>query len=58
MLRSSYKQLTTLAVKMGLYTVRHGVQTSLDDRDGELIPCCFKSIPYFINHVSWREVVG
>ncbi|GFW59406.1 hypothetical protein TNCV_1508511 [Trichonephila clavipes] len=30
----------------------------LDDRNGQLIPCHLKSMLLFINHISWRGLVG
>ncbi|GFY09031.1 syntaxin-binding protein 5 [Trichonephila clavipes] len=42
----------------GPYPVKHGVKLSLDDRNKQLIPCCFKSMPHFINSISWRGVAG
>lgn len=37
--------------------VRHRVELDMDDRNGQSIPCCFKSMSYFINHIN-RERCG
>ncbi|GFT03216.1 hypothetical protein TNCV_3610761 [Trichonephila clavipes] len=37
---------------------KHGVELNLYDRNEQLILCCFKSMPHFINRVSWRGVSG
>ncbi|GFX57180.1 hypothetical protein TNCV_2964591 [Trichonephila clavipes] len=34
--------------------VRYPVELGLDDRYGRVIPCCYTSMPHFINFSGWR----
>ncbi|XP_035231068.1 uncharacterized protein LOC118202954 [Stegodyphus dumicola] len=50
------KLVETTAIPGNYNGLPHGIKYGLDDRNGELIACCFKSIPHFINCISWRVV--
>ncbi|GFT19018.1 hypothetical protein TNCV_3212491 [Trichonephila clavipes] len=42
--------------QMGPYPVRHEIELWLNIRNGQLIPCCFQSMPHIISRISWRMV--
>ncbi len=40
----------------GSSQVRHKVRLRFDDRYVQVIACCFKPMPHFMNHSGWRAV--
>ncbi|GFY13318.1 hypothetical protein TNCV_2335821 [Trichonephila clavipes] len=34
-----------------VHGTRHAVELDLDDRNGELVPCCCNSMPHFVNRI-------